>query len=260
MKFRIIVYWVNSLLLFTFLICQAPAQENESADAASLQTTSTPKLYLRYERPTSLFRVGEDLTAGGNSEKTVLKHTKIGIRVCSTEPLLFSIARSTMNALRMADYLITIGYKKSDVFLLRASDCIGKVKGELFSTEIWGLPDNSRLPGNVENITYDELAMKTLGFDPVDCPKVIYRLSETKLIEELNRDKGAVAVIVGYYIERPSKLLKSHIKQIQKKLDTEHISRSRYRIGFEAWHDGDSGCISSEPIHPIILILRRKQK
>jgi hypothetical protein len=157
----------------------------------------------------------------------------------------------------MADYLTTIGYKKSDVFMLRAADCIGKVKGELSPTEIWGLSDNSRLPANVENIAYDSLVIKSLGFDPVDCPKTNYRQSETKLIEELNRDKEAVAVIVGYYVERPSKLLQSRIKKIEMKLDTAHISKSRYRIAFEAWHDGDSGCVNTEPVQPIILVLSR---
>jgi hypothetical protein len=257
MKFPVTVYRAAGLLLSILLVFSAIAQKTNPEAVPSSTTTQMPKLFLRYEYPIGLFRVGEDLTAGGDSDKTVLIHTKIGIRVCSTEPLLFSIARSTMNALRMADYLTTIGYKKSDVFMLRAADCIGKVKGELSPTEIWGLSDNSRLPANVENIAYDSLVIKSLGFDPVDCPKTNYRQSETKLIEELNRDKEAVAVIVGYYVERPSKLLQSRIKKIEMKLDTAHISKSRYRIAFEAWHDGDSGCVNTEPVQPIILVLSR---
>lgn len=215
-----------------------------------------PKLFFRYENGTSMFRFIEDfqIIRAPNTEGNVYK--AIAIRICSDSQLLPSLPSASINAIRAAEFLAeTGGYQPSKIFLLRSDTCKSLLDSRLFATEIWGIDDNLALPPNTESYTYNQITVKSLGFDPVECKEIDYKKAINELIREMKRDENSFGVIIKYYLKETSAVLEKRVAKSKNLLRRSNISHTRYSVTEQHWHDGDSSCANREPRQPMIVFI-----
>ncbi len=225
-------------------------------DLKRLNNGATPKLLVRYEKGTSMFKVGEDLQLFRPPTSNELLGEGVAIRVCSDKELLLTIPTTTINPVQIADFLINIwGLKSSNIFFLNSKDCISSVKNGLYPVEIWNFQKVSDLPPNNERYNYEQIKYVSLGFDPVQCPKSNGKNAAKLLIKKMLNDKNSYGAIVSYYLSNPSLQLTKKVKAIQKLLKKYNISSSRYSVTKQSWHDGDSPCANKEPTEPMIIFI-----
>ena len=212
------------------------------------------RLLIRYEKGVSSFRVGEDLL--------ILKDLKekerevIAVRICSSSNLLLSLNSATINPVRLVELLkILAGTQPPQIIFLRSEDCMTSPPTNLYATEIWALEKGAEFPSNVESLDYSRIKIRSFGFDPVNCSKIDYKVAAKELVKNMIEDKNSYGIIVAYYLKKPKENLRKRVKAAERILSKNGLSKSRYILTFQSWHDGDSVCANEEPSQPMILFV-----
>ena len=180
------------------------------------------------------------------------------LRVCSKQPMPLALATAAMRPREYADWIITrLGYSPEHVLFLRSEDCLAS-NPEVTVAELWAIPKDAVLPTHVESITSCQFRIKSLGTRARDTYEyegaVNYMAALRRLIIELRDKPDAAAVIWGYYLERPTSLMRRRINKSQGLIQQSSLSKNRYQVRFEQW----SGEVTvypkpdPEPVYPTV--------
>jgi len=180
------------------------------------------------------------------------------LRICSKQSMPLALATAAMRPREYADWMITmLGYSPEHVLFLRSEDCLAS-EPEVTAAELWAIPKDAVLPTHVESITSCRFRIKSLGTRARDTYEyegaVNYIAALRQLIIELRDKPDAAAVIWGYYLERPTSVMRRRINKSEELIQQSSVSRNRYQVRLEQW----SGEVTvypkpdPEPIYPTV--------
>jgi len=170
----------------------------------------------------------------------------VAIRFCSKLPMskAYAIAASPsgyVNEILIGNY----HYTPNRILFLRSEDCIGSNLATA-ATEYWVVPKGIELPPFVESIKSCQIVSDSLGTEEFLSGERNYKSELSKLVRKLRENPNAVGVALGYYIERPSSILKKRLLESQRFLERSGLPRNRYLIHLMGW----TGEYSAEPPEP----------
>lgn len=238
------------ILLFFILLLpglRVLAQSNPEA---------TARLFNRYEGGASGHRIIEDvltLTLSISSKDRAI----VAIRVCSKEPMSFALATAGADPFRIAE-LLRDGYAYSPerVIFLRSEDCLSSKYPSRLATEIWAIPEGASLPPHVEALKSNQVRLISLGERPANRGVRDYRTASQKLIQDLRANPASVGVIFGYFLERPSPILRRRLREVSRILEQSGLPRERYLVRLKSWNDEVSTYPpDSEPQYPSVFVV-----
>lgn len=225
------------------------------ADAQSSGET-TAKLFTRYETGASANRLNEDvltltLSAGSNDK------ARIGVRVCSKEPMSFALVTASADPFHIAERLIDRhGYLPARIIYLRSDDCLSSQNQAEPVTEVWVIPEGASPPSHVEAATGSQVRLTSLGKEQVNRGVRDYRVALQKLIRDLRVKQDAVGVVFGYFLNRPSQVLQRRLREVTRTLKRSGLPPERYLVRPMAWNDEVSTYPpDTEPNYPSLFLL-----
>lgn len=246
MRFKARQYLWLCFILFLFGLT-VPAQSNAEA---------TARLFIRYEDGAGPYRITEDvltLTLSVSSEA----RAKVAIRVCSREPMPFALVTAGADPFRIAE-LLTDGYAypPERVIFLRSEDCPSSENQSEPVTEIWAIPEGTSLPPHIEALRSNQIRLASLGERPANRGVRDYRTALQRLIRNLRANPTSVGVVFGYYLERPSPILRRRLREVTRILEQSGLPRDRYLVRPVAWNDEASTIPpDSEPQYPSVFVV-----
>jgi hypothetical protein len=210
------------------------------------------KLFKRYERGGSHNRIIEDVLSLTIEVKPE-QRTTVAVRVCSKQPLPFSLVNATPDPFHIAELLIDgYAYLPSQVVFVRSEDCLGKDPAAAV-TEIWTLSQGASLPPHVEAKEANEAKRKALGRQPADRGVRDYRNAVAELIKNLRADPASTGVVIGYVVKRPSPTLQRRLREVRRLLERSGLPPDRYLVRTMYWNDDGP---DSEPQYPSVFIIK----
>lgn len=217
---------------------------------------TTARLFKRYEGGGHEFRMNEDiltlsLSIGSKDRKTV------AVRVCSKEPMPFALATAAADPFHIADLLIGgYGYSPEQVLFVRAGDCLSSKDPSRPATEIWAIAEGALLPPHVEALESNQIRLISLGKRPVNRGVRDYRTALQELIQELRRNPVSVGVVFGYFLERPSPMLRRRLREVTRTLERSGLPPDRYLVRPQRWDNEVSTYPpDSEPKYPSVFVV-----
>jgi hypothetical protein len=216
----------------------------------------TARLFKRYEHSASGHRTGEDVLTLTLS-LTRKDRAMVAVRVCSKEPLAFALATAGADPFQIAE-LVAGGpeYSPEQVVFLRADDCLSKFPSAT-ATEIWAIPAGASLPPHVEALKSNEVKLITLGKRPANRGVLDYRSAVSELIKNLRANPTSKGVVLGYFLERPSPVLRRRLREVRKILEQSGLPPNRYLVRPIGWNDEVSTYPpDSEPTYPTVFVVQ----
>lgn len=170
----------------------------------------------------------------------------MAVRFCSKLPLprAYAIAASRpdyVNEILMGSYR----YTPDRILLLRSPDCLGK-DSSVAPTEYWIVPKGAAPPPSVESIKLCQIKHNTPGDGERLSGYPNYRSELRNMTRELRANPEAVGFVVGYFINRPSRGLRSRMLESERLLARSGLPRSRYMVHMMRW----TGEYSTDPPEP----------
>jgi len=161
------------------------------------------------------------------------------LRVCSKQSMPFALATAAMAPRVYADWIITrLGYSPERVLFLRSEDCLAS-NPEVTAAELWSVPKGADLPPHVESVKSCHFRINFLGARPRGANEyegaVNYRAAVRQLITELRAKPNAAGVVWGYYLERPTSIMRRRIRESQRLMEQSNLTRDRYLVRLEGW-------------------------
>jgi hypothetical protein len=225
------------------------------ADAQSSSET-TAKLFTRYESGASANRLYEDvltlkLSAGSNDK------ARIGVRVCSKEPMPFALITASADPFLIAELLIERhAYSPARIIYLRSGDCLSSKKSAEPVTEVWVIPEGASLPSHVESATGSQVRRTSLGKEEVNRGVRDYRIALRKLIRDLQTKPTAVGVVFGFFLDHPSQALQRRLREVTRTLKRSGLPPNRYLVRPMGWNDEVSTYPpDKEPSYPCLFLV-----
>lgn len=225
------------------------------ADAQSNAET-TAKLFHRYETGAAINRLNEDvltltLSVGSNDK------ARIGVRVCSQEPMSFALITARADAFHIGERLINShGYLPARIIYLRSDDCLSSRSPAKPVTEVWVIPEGASLPSHVEAATGSQVRRTSLGKVQVNRGVRDYRVALRKLIRELQTKPSAVGVVFGYFLDHPSPALQRRLREVTRTFKRSGLPPDRYLVRPMGWNDEVSTYPpDAEPIYPSLFLV-----
>jgi hypothetical protein len=231
---------------------------------AQSNSETTARLFTRYEQGAAPNRIGEDvltLTLSMNAEA----RARVAVRVCSAEPMGFALATAGADPFLIADRLVNAyAYLPDRVLFLRSEDCLSSTPQSEPVTEIWSVPEGASLPKHIEVFTSNEVRRLSLGKKSVNRGVRDYKAALQKLIGGLRVNPKSVGVVFGYFLERPSPMLRRRLLDATRVLEQSGLPRNRYLVRPVPWNDEASTIPpDSEPQYPSVFaveILRTSRR
>jgi hypothetical protein len=163
------------------------------------------------------------------------------LRVCSKQSMAFALATAEMSPREYADWIITrLGYTPERVLFLRSEDCHAS-DPEVTAAELWSVPKGADLPPHLETVKSCQFRIKFLGTRRHGANEyegaVNYRAALRQLITELREKPNAAGVVRGYYLERPTSMMRQTIREAQRLLGQSNLTKNRYLVRFEGWSE-----------------------
>jgi hypothetical protein len=215
----------------------------------------TARLFKRYEHGASGHRTGEDVLTLTLS-LTRKDRAMVAVRVCSKEPLAFALVTAGADPFQIAE-LVAGGpdYSPEQVMFLRADNCLSKYPSAT-ATEIWAIPERASLPPHVEAFKSNEVKLITLGKRPANRGVRDYRSAVGEMINTLRADSASRGVVFGYFLERPSPMLRRRLREVRKMLRQSGLPSDRYLVRSMGWNDEVSTYPpDSEPVYPSLFVV-----
>jgi len=214
-----------------------------------------PKLEARYESGASYHQLTEDAfrIAGLKSSNRDV----IAVRVCSSEPLLSAIANGLPTPFIIADTFVNrYAYVPEKVFFIRSEDCPSSKSSSTPAVEVWAVPKGAALPPRIETLTFNQIRVVSLGKIAENRGARDYRTAVRKLIDGLKKTHGSIGVVVGYYLERPSRMLRRRLKESSALLQHSGLPPNRYMVRQQGWYDEVSvNPPDTEPQYPDVFLI-----
>ena len=213
-----------------------------------------PVRSLHYKNPTAYGRIRESMgahftTADAQSGMVV------AIRICSQQPIPQALLQATANPFVAADLLVhEYAFPTSAVVYLFSRNCLPPGSERKSLTEVWKVAPQAMLPEHEAQLGFDQVAVIPLGKDDYHLGMRDYTEALRKLVPELKENPGAFGVIIGFYLEQPSPLLRRRVRASKQFLKTSRIKKTRYSVALEGWPDETS--LEVEPVYPSIYVLR----
>ena len=157
----------------------------------------------------------------------------VAVRFCSKEPLLNALAL----AASPPDYVISIlkdvyKYTPERILLLRSADCLSS-NPAVAATEYWVIHKDGVLPPHVESVKSCQVNFGSLGYRGANAHDYIAALHE--LPKSLRADPGRFGIVLGYYLKRPSRILKQRLNEAKRFLERSGLPQNRYMISLKPW-------------------------
>ena len=219
------------------------------------QTTGSPILVKTFYKETTLDPIQELAVrlANQRDRSSVRDTMKIGLRLCSAEPMQFAIMSSAWLFPMIMNVFDGAGLEGKNVIILKSKDCALGSSRTSPATEVWVLNETGMLPPYDEKYMRNQIAVKEIGHSSWYAGEPAYLANTRKLIDAMRRDRSAFGVIQGFYIQKTKQ------KNVQAKLDTilgllrkSGLPSSRYSIKSiktTAWVD------AREPIYPVMYVV-----
>lgn len=237
-----------------FLLCVLLLSGLRTAGQSNAEATA--KLFKRYEGVAGSNRLVEDvltLTLSVSSKD----RTAVAIRVCSKEPMPFALTTAGADPFRIAELLRdSYGYLPEQIMYLRSKDCLSSGDSAGAVTEVWTIPQGAALPPHVEALTSNQIRRTPLGKEQANRGVRDYKSALQNLIQDLRADPSSVGVIFGYFLERPSPVLRRRLREVTRTLERSGLPRERYLVRSKAWDDEVSTYPpDSEPKYPSLFVV-----
>ena len=237
-----------------FLLCVLLLSGSQTAGRSNAETPA--KLFTRYEGVAGANRLGEDvltltLSLSAEERKTV------AIRVCSKEPMPFALATAGADPFRIAELLTdSHGYTPEQVMYLRSEDCSSSKAQAKAVTEVWAVPQGASLPTHVQAFTSNEVMLTSLGKEQANRGARDYKTASQKLVQNLRANPSSVGVVFGYFLERPSPVLRRRLREVRRTLEQSGLPQERYLVRPKAWDDEVSTYPpDAEPQYPSVFVV-----
>ena len=191
--------------------------------------------------------------------------SKLIIRLCSKEHLPIAIPTSVVEPLTLTRFLVSSKKKPAisseRIFVDRSENCIGKLLSNT-ATELWLVDTEGHLPNSKEEIKACQIQIQEFK-SKKDREKNIYlgtyshKLAVEKLVTELKRDFQATGIVLGYYVDNPSSVVRKKVLYAQKNLEKSGLMPSRFEVRMTKW-TGFSEI--KEPKHLSVFITKINDK
>jgi hypothetical protein len=216
----------------------------------------TPKLIHRYELGCGYSCAQEAAADLGGFEATKL-NGRVAIRFCSKEPMPLALT----TAAAAYGYVISIlegsyGFTPDRILFLRSDDCIGSHKA-VTATEFWAIPKGASLPTSIESFTSSEVKSESIpGNNSGAIGTRNYKMATQQLIKKLRTKEHMVGIVLGYYYDKPSELMKRRLREVLRVLERSGLQQDRYFVLSSPWSGEHSiDPLKPEPVYPSFFIV-----
>jgi hypothetical protein len=223
--------------------------------AGQTDQLAKPSLEARYESAASYYQLTEDafrIAGLKSSDRDV-----IAVRVCSNEPLLLAMAKGLPTPFTIADAFVNrYAYVPEKVFFIRSEDCLSSKPSSTLAVEVWAVPKGAALPPRIETLTFNQIRVVSLGKIPANRGVRDYGTAVRKLVDSLKETPESIGVVVGYYLERPSRMLRRRLKEASALLQHSGLPPNRYIVRPQGWYDEVSvNPPDTEPQYPDVFLV-----
>lgn len=224
--------------------------------SAQSNTEGTARLFIRYEHGAAPHRINENILTLTLSLSSEARAT-VAIRVCSREPMPFALPTAGADPFLIADRLVNAyAYPPERILFLRSEDCLSSDNQSDPVTEIWALPEGAKLPPHVEALRSDQIRCISLGERPANRGVRDYKAALQSMIQHLRANPASAGVVFGYFLERPSPVLRRRLREVTRILEQSGLPRDRYLVRPEPWNDEASTIPpDSEPQYPSVFVV-----
>lgn len=182
---------------------------------------------------------------------------RVAVRACSKQPMLMALATSAASPKGVARYLIDFyGYSPERVIFLRSEKCLGS-NSLVAATEFWAIPQGAAPPPSVEAVKSCQVLIDPLGVQGFSEKRQAYEVALQKVPLILREKPNAIAVVLGYYFNKPGRVMKRRLDEAGKFLAQSGLRRDRYFIQLMPW-TGEYSLSYPKPRNPTVLILEMK--
>jgi hypothetical protein len=224
--------------------------------AAQSSPDKTAKLFARYETGAAFNQLSEDvltLTLSPDSKD----NARIGVRVCSKEPMAFALVTASADPFLIAERLIErYAYLPGRIIYMRSEDCLSPQNSVDPVTEVWLIPEGAALPSHVEAASGSQVKRTSLGKIQVNRGVRDYKVALQKLIRDLQARPTVTGVVFGYFLDRPSRILQRRLREVTRTLEKSGLPPSRYLVRPMSWNDEVSTYPpDKEPSYPSLFLV-----
>jgi hypothetical protein len=247
MQFKTHRYLSLFFSLFLFSCLPVCAQSNAE---------SKGRLFIRYEHGAAPNRIIEDVLTLTLSVSSKARES-VAIRLCSREPMPFALATAGGDPFLIADLLVNAyAYPPERVIFLRSEDCLLSGNQSEPITEIWAIPDGASLPSHVEALKFNQVRRVSLGKRTANRGVRDYRAAVQRLIQDLRANPSSAGVVFGYFLERPSPVLRRRLREVTRIFQQSGLPADRYLVRPMRWNDEASTIPpDSEPQYPSVFVV-----
>jgi hypothetical protein len=218
------------------------------------QRGAEPVLIKRYDKGYSLHSLEDNAAYVVDSAG---REGRVAVRVCSKEPLAIAVAIASGDPFALTPIFKTVyGLKPDHIIYLRSEECITP-NAEIAATELWAVPVGAKLPSSVESIKSNEIRIESVPKNStLEKGTRGYREATRQLISRLRTTKSSVGIVLGYYYNRPSPVVKRRLAEIRRALEQSGLPRDRYFVSLTPWK-AERGVDppSREPVYPTLSIV-----
>ena len=182
---------------------------------------------------------------------------RLAVRFCSRKTLAAALATATAPPAYLFSILKgSYGYTDDRIWFLLSPECETK-NILLTTTEFWVVPKDAQLPAAVQSVVSTQVQVDQLGA-PIGDAESYGKLS-SDLIQRLRANRGAVGVVVGYYYQKPSPLLRRRLREVDNSLRQSGLAKERYSTHLMPW-PGEKTDSDPEPTYPSGVVIELNAK
>lgn len=182
---------------------------------------------------------------------------KIAVRVCSKEPIPLALAIASGRPFYLASLLVeNYNYAPENILFQRSDECSDNPL--LATTEFWAIPKGAPLPCALETIKSSEVSAEEYWPQQgIDRLGISFEQLLNKQIEQLRAEETAIAVVIGYYLKKPSPRLKMNLAKAGRAIAKSGLTKKKYFIRSLPW-TGMIDTTDREPVFPTIIIIKMR--
>lgn len=157
----------------------------------------------------------------------------VAVRFCSKEPMPKALAL----AASPPDYVVTIltgnyKYTPERILFLRSGDCLGQ-NPYVAATEYWVIHKGGAIPSSVESVKSCQVNFGSLGTRGATARD--FKIALRELPKSLKANPERFGIVLGYYINHPSRILKQRLNQVRRFLGKSGLPQSKYNVSLKRW-------------------------
>jgi hypothetical protein len=216
----------------------------------------TPKLIHRYELGCG-YSCAQEVAADLGGLGAAKSDDRVAVRFCSKEPMPLALT----TAAAAYGYVISIlegsyGFTPDRILFLRSDDCLGP-NVAVIATEFWAIPKGASMPAAVESVKSSDVKSQSI---PERNMRAIgtrnYRTATRQLIKRLRTTRQMVGIVVGYYYDEPSQVMRRRLREVRRALEKSGLEQNRYFVRLSPWSGERSiDPRKPEPVYPSFFVV-----